>query len=261
MQPAGAALLRIAWAAPGHAARRAEPGQYRDGTVLVRPGSGRRARPCSARRAVQGTDVSLDGRLRLDAHGPVPAGGGRGRPGRRGWHETYDWVVRRCAVRRATATRGSASGCGCGRSARRSGPGGPSAPRRWPQATATASWCGPRAVWAAVDSGSGRPCPLGPEFLRVYGPSAAGRTVSARLSHPRPPEQADGGTLAAAGGGLRRLRAREQRGVLGRGRGRGGRARLAARPSPKSSTTVPPCPAANPGCSRRRRPARPGPGC
>ena len=34
---------------------------------------------------------------------------------------------------------------------------------------------------------SGRPCPLGPDFHRVYGPSAAGRTVSARLSHPRPP--------------------------------------------------------------------------
>ena len=48
------------------------------------------------------------------------------------------------------------------------------------------------AVWAAVDAESGRPSPLGPDFLRVYGPSAAGRTVSARLSHPRPPEGAGG---------------------------------------------------------------------
>lgn len=43
------------------------------------------------------------------------------------------------------------------------------------------------AVWAAVDPRTGRPCPLGAQFHRRYGASAGGRTVSARLSHPRPP--------------------------------------------------------------------------
>jgi acyl-ACP thioesterase len=89
-----------------------------------------------SRRAVHGTDVGLDGRLRLDA----------------------------LARYLQAAAEGDLAGAELVRAT---------------------------AVWAAIDSESGRPCPLGPDFLRVYGPSAAGRTVSARLSHPRPPEQAD----------------------------------------------------------------------
>ena len=39
----------------------------------------------------------------------------------------------------------------------------------------------------AITRDDGRPCPLGAVFHRVYGPSAAGRQVSARLSLPAPP--------------------------------------------------------------------------
>ena len=63
---------------------------------------------------------------------------------------------------------------------------------RWAERTTTLS--GPagdlvqaRALWVAVTREDGRPCPLGAVFHRVYGPSAAGRQVSARLSLPGPP--------------------------------------------------------------------------
>ena len=44
------------------------------------------------------------------------------------------------------------------------------------------------AIWVAVSAADGRPVPLGEAFQRVYGPSTEGRQVSARLSHPGPPE-------------------------------------------------------------------------
>jgi acyl-ACP thioesterase len=63
---------------------------------------------------------------------------------------------------------------------------------RWAERTTTLS--GPsgdlvqaRAVWVAITRADGRPCPLGPAFHRLYGPSTGGRQVSARLSHPGPP--------------------------------------------------------------------------
>ena len=48
------------------------------------------------------------------------------------------------------------------------------------------------AVWVAVDPQSGQPRPLGPGFGAVYGESAAGRTVSARLWHPVPDGAGEG---------------------------------------------------------------------
>ena len=63
---------------------------------------------------------------------------------------------------------------------------------RWAERTTTLS--GPagdvvqaRALWVAVSREDGRPCPLGQAFHRLYGPSAGGRQVSARLSLPAPP--------------------------------------------------------------------------
>jgi acyl-ACP thioesterase len=47
-------------------------------------------------------------------------------------------------------------------------------------------------VWVAIDRRDGRPAALGAEFHRLYGPSARGRRVSARLSHPSPPQPAAG---------------------------------------------------------------------
>jgi len=142
-------------------------------------------------RAVHGTDVSLDGRLRLDALARYLQAAAEGDLAGAGYRGTYDWVVRRTAVRvdsyprlgQRLQVRTFCSAIG---------------PRWAERTTALAGSDGDAelihatAVWAAVDRASGRPSPLGPDFLRVYGPSAAGRTVSARLSHPRPPEPAGG---------------------------------------------------------------------
>jgi acyl-ACP thioesterase len=140
-------------------------------------------------RAVRGTDVSADGRLRLDALARYLQEAAEDDLADAGWHETYGWVVRRCAVavesyprlgqRLQVRTYCSAIG------------------PRWAERTTTLAQAGrdlvrARAVWVAVDTGTGQPCPLGPQFHRWYGPSAAGRTVSARLSHPRPPEPSGG---------------------------------------------------------------------
>jgi acyl-ACP thioesterase len=49
------------------------------------------------------------------------------------------------------------------------------------------------AIWVATDRATGRPCPLGEDFRRIYGPATQGRRVSARLSLPGP-----GSVLAGA---------------------------------------------------------------
>jgi acyl-ACP thioesterase len=140
----------------------------------------------TSRRAVHGTDVSLDGRLRLDALARYLQAAAEGDLAGAGYPSTYDWVVRRTTVRvhsyprlgQRLQVRTFCSAIG----------------PRWAERTTTLAGGDGEpelvravAVWAAVDRASGRPCELGPDFLRVYGPSAAGRTVSARLSHPRPP--------------------------------------------------------------------------
>jgi len=42
-------------------------------------------------------------------------------------------------------------------------------------------------LWVCVDATTGRPAPLTARFHEVYGPSAEGRTVRARLQHDDPP--------------------------------------------------------------------------
>jgi acyl-ACP thioesterase len=46
-------------------------------------------------------------------------------------------------------------------------------------------------LWVQVDMASGRPTSLAEDFRAVYGPSAAGRTVSASLHHGEPPSNGD----------------------------------------------------------------------
>ena len=46
------------------------------------------------------------------------------------------------------------------------------------------------ALWVHLDPVSLRPIPFGAQELEVYGPSAAGREVKARLRHPAPPDGA-----------------------------------------------------------------------
>lgn len=46
------------------------------------------------------------------------------------------------------------------------------------------------ALWVHLDPQTGRPMPITDREMEVYGPSAAGREVRARLRHPAPPEDA-----------------------------------------------------------------------
>jgi acyl-ACP thioesterase len=171
------------------------------------PAQGRAFTSC---RVVGGPDVGTDGRLRLDALARYLQEAAEGDLADAGWRGTYTWVVRRCAVDIASyprvgqrlRVRTFCSGTG----------------PRWAERTTTlADGAGQAdaagaaegtrragemvravAVWAAVDRDTGRPCPLGEQFHRIYGASAAGRTVSARLSHPRPPGPAAGSPPAQA---------------------------------------------------------------
>jgi acyl-ACP thioesterase len=135
-------------------------------------------------RTVRGGDVNTDGRLRLDALARYLQDAAEDDIADAGLREPQDWVLRRCAVKirsfpglgQQLAVRTFCSGIG----------------PRWAERTTTLAGDAGKlvsatAVWAAVARDTGGPAPLGPQFHRVYGASAAGRTVSARLSHPRPP--------------------------------------------------------------------------
>src|SRR6202034_3441136 len=105
------------------------------------------------------------------------------------WDSSYLWLLRRVAlgVRGFPAHRERVSlrtYCSA------TGP-------RWAERTTTVSGTDgdliqSTAIWVAV-SANGRPVPLGESFQRVYGPSAGGRQVSARLTHPGLPGSAGGG--------------------------------------------------------------------
>jgi acyl-ACP thioesterase len=142
----------------------------------------------AVQRAVRGTDVNTDGRLRLDALARYLQDAAEDDVTDAGLREPYIWVLRRCALDigdfprlgQMLTVRTFCSGIG----------------PRWAERTTTLTTMAggddelvrATAVWAAVSADSGRPFPLGAEFHRVYGPSAGGRTVTARLSHPKPPD-------------------------------------------------------------------------
>jgi acyl-ACP thioesterase len=138
----------------------------------------------AARRIVRSTDVLPSGRLRLDALARYLQNAAEDDVADAGLAEPVVWLVRRCQLairtlpmmgqRLAVRTFCSATG------------------PRWAERTTTiGDGEGPvaqaRAVWAALSRAEGRPVPLSAEFMRIYGGAAGGRTVSARLSHPRPP--------------------------------------------------------------------------
>ena len=143
-----------------------------------------RGRVFTTAQAVRGTDVTPAGRLRFDALARYLQDAAEDDLADAGWDEPYGWLLRRCEV----AVREYPAGgqqvevrtfCSA------SGP-------RWAERTTTLS--GPagdlvqaRALWVAITRADGRPCPLGPAFHRLYGPSTGGRQVSARLSHRGPP--------------------------------------------------------------------------
>jgi acyl-ACP thioesterase len=143
-----------------------------------------RGRVFTAARVVRSADVAPDGRLRLDALARYLQEAAEDDLADAGWRAPYDWLVRRVAVAiRGYPVRGEplelATFCSA------TGP-------RWAERTTTVHGSGrdlmqARAVWVAVARQAGRPVPLGAAFHRLYGDSAQGRTVSARLSHPGPP--------------------------------------------------------------------------
>jgi acyl-ACP thioesterase len=142
-----------------------------------------------ATRTVRSSDVTPGGRLRLDAVARYLQAVAEDDLAGTGWREPLDWWTRRCAVTvrdfpaHAEQVRLETFCSGTG--------------PRWAERTTTLAGPGgelmqARAVWVAVDRSTGQPAPLGEPFLRRYGAAAAGRTVSARLSHPGPPGSAAG---------------------------------------------------------------------
>jgi acyl-ACP thioesterase len=148
---------------------------------LAEPADGR---VFGTRRLVRSTEVTPDGRLRLDALARYLQAAAEDDLADAGGPGPFLWLVRRTAVTvgrfprlaERIEVRTFCSGTGpC-----------------WAERTTTIS--GSRgglvqavAVWAAVSRDDGRPAELGPRFHEVYGAAAGGRTVSARLTHPRPP--------------------------------------------------------------------------
>ena len=134
-------------------------------------------------RLVRMTDVTPSGRLRLDAVARYLQEAAEDDVTDSGWDEPYDWLLRRSVVtiagfpahRERVTVRTFCSGTG----------------PRWAERTTTVSGPGgdliqARAIWVAVASQTGAPAPLSREFLAVYGESARGRRVTARLYHDGP---------------------------------------------------------------------------
>jgi acyl-ACP thioesterase len=132
---------------------------------------------------IRRTDVTPAGRLRLDALARYLQDAAEDDVADSGLRESCDWLVRRSALAvRGYPRRGQrlrlATFCSA------TGP-------RWAERTTTVTADGAdliqaRVVWVAVDPATGESCPVGPDFHRLYGPSAQGRRVSVRLSHPPP---------------------------------------------------------------------------
>jgi acyl-ACP thioesterase len=148
-----------------------------------------RGRVFAVARVVRGTDVTPAGRLRFDALARYLQEAAQDDLADAGWDEPYGWLVRRVAV----AVRGYPAHGEPVRLSTFCSALGP----RWAERTTTLSGPGgdlmqATAVWAAVARTDGRPTPLGAAFHRLYGAAAQGRQVSARLSHPGPPESLAG---------------------------------------------------------------------
>jgi acyl-ACP thioesterase len=151
----------------------------------------------AASRVVRSTDVTPAGRLRLDALARYLQDAAEDDLADSGWDEPTDWLLRRVtvAVRRYPARREVlrlSTFCSA------IGP-------RWAERTTTVAGPGgdlvqARAVWVAIARADGRPAPLGAAFHRLYGPSAEGHRVSARLSHPGPPADSHSGPPGAGPG-------------------------------------------------------------
>jgi acyl-ACP thioesterase len=149
----------------------------------------------AARRIVRSTDVVPSGRLRLDALARYLQTVAEEDVADSGLAEPVVWLVRRCKLR-ITALPAMGERLTLRTFCSGTGP-------RWAERTTTLASVEGRplvqatAVWAAVSYTDGRPVPLSADFTAIYGPSAAGRVASVRLSHQRP----DSSALAETGAG------------------------------------------------------------
>src|SRR5262249_11406789 len=144
-----------------------------------------RGRVFTTARAVRGTDVTPAGRLRFDAIARYLQDAAEDDLADAGWDEPYGWLLRRCEV----AVReypGGGQQVAVRTFSAAAGPRG--ADRTPPLSAPSADLVQAGAVGVALPRADGRPCPRGPAFPRLYGPSTGGRQVSARLSHPGPPQ-------------------------------------------------------------------------
>ncbi len=146
------------------------------------PGHGR---VFSTARLVRNTDVTPAGRLRFDAVARYLQEAAEDDLADVGWDEPYGWLLRRVVMQVRGYPR-------CGDLVRLSTFCSATGPRWAERTTTLQSPAGDlmqaAAVWVAIGRDDGRPVPLGEAFHRWYDASAQGRRVSARLSHPGPPE-------------------------------------------------------------------------
>jgi acyl-ACP thioesterase len=150
-----------------------------------------RGRVFTTTRVVRATDVTPDGRLRLDAFARYLQEAAEDDVAGTGWQAPYDWVLRRCAVSAGAyprlgdevRLRTFCTGVGprwAERTTTLAGPGGVGG-----SAGSGGDLMQAAAVWVAV-APSGELAPLGPGFGRFYGEATGGRRVSARLRLPGP---------------------------------------------------------------------------
>lgn len=154
----------------------------RDITAL--PASGR---VFAATRPVRLGDASPGGRLRMDSMATYAQDVATDDSRDSGLADADAWVVRRSTVEvHRFPTYGEAltlrTWC--------SGVGSRWADRRTRFDGADGGLVETVTAWVALDLATGRPRLLGDDFAARYGPSAAGRTVSARLCHEPPPPAA-----------------------------------------------------------------------
>jgi acyl-ACP thioesterase len=152
--------------------------------IVAHPGPGRRFEET----VIAGlADAAPSGRVRLDAlarwlqdaalNDVVDAGLG----------ETALWVVRRTRIAVARFPRFGETATARTWS---SATGRMWAQRRTSVTTPSGAAVEAVALWVHLDPQTARPMPITERELDVYGPSAAGREVKARLRHPAPPEDA-----------------------------------------------------------------------
>ena len=149
--------------------------------LVPRPAAGR---IFTSRRRVRLADVTPSGRVRVDAIARYLQDIARDDSADSGLPNPMAWVVRRTAIVVGSAPVFQeqvdlATWC--------SGVGGRWAERRTTIAGDLGGLVETATIWVHVDPDTGRPARLGPEFAELYGDTAAGRKVDARLAHEAEP--------------------------------------------------------------------------